>query len=352
VLERFEAHHFRCFEKLSLPLGGRSVGLVGPNAAGKTSILEGLYFLGFGRSFRTTDRRQLVQTGAPGFLLRASVADSAGNSTLGARWTQGKLALELSGQPASGIGDLASRLRLHLIDPSVHRLIEGGPQERRRILDTGVFHVEQNYLSRWRSYRRALKQRNAALRSGSTQSASAWDDELVRWGLELDATRVAYVDRWNSAFEMAAGAFGLREAKLAYRRGWAGDLAFQDALRLTIARDAVLGVTSVGPHRGDVEVTLGGAGARKVVSRGQQKLLGSALVLAQLKVVHTAGHQPVLLLDDPAAELDVDNLGKFLAVIGELPIQLIATATFPAALEALKQLSLFHVKQDALTPVL
>lgn len=355
MLERFEAHHFRCFERVELRTGGGSVGLVGPNAAGKTSILEGLYFLSYGRSFRTTDRRQLVRAGAGAFRLSAEIEDVQGHASLSARWTTAVPALTLgvNNRAAAGVGELATRLRAHLVDPSVHRLIEGGPPERRRLLDTGVFHVERNYLRTWRLYRRVLKQRNAALRGPHPKrEVSAWDVELLTSAAEVDAARAAYVNQWSKLFRSNAAAFGLFGASLEYRPGWSASTEMRVALQEALGRDIESRVTSVGPHRADVAILLEGRPARRLVSRGQQKLLASALVLSQIKLVQSAGHTPLLLLDDPAAELDVDNLGKFFGVVRELPVQIIATATFPAALEALPNLQMFHVKPDNLVAML
>ena len=353
MLERFEAHQFRCFDRAAFCIDGGSVGLVGPNAAGKTSVLEGLYFLSYGRSFRVSDRRQLVRSGSEGFGLRAAVSDARGSARLAMRYATAQLAVEINDRPALGVGELASWLRAYLIDPSVHRLIEGAPQERRRLLDTGVFHVEPSYLSQWRQYRRALRQRNAALRGPNPRRAiAAWDSELVLASEAVTRARSSYIERWSGIFRSTGASFALLGGSLQYRRGWPGDLDFTTSLRDAQPRDLALGVTSVGPHRADIRVLLDGKVASRTISRGQQKLLASALVLSQLKLVQSEGEQPLLLLDDPGAELDVDNLGKFLDLISKLPVQIIATATFPTALEALGELKLFHVKQAGLVPML
>jgi DNA replication and repair protein RecF len=353
MLRRFEAHQFRCFDKVVLDLEGRSVGLVGPNASGKTSLLEGLYFLSYGRSFRVNDRRQLIKSGASGFRLLADVDDALGATRVSVRYDSASLSAAINDIPCNSIVAVAARVRAHLIDPSVHRLIEGLPQERRRLLDTGVFHVEHAYLANWRRFRRALKQRNAALRGPNPgRDAQVWNAEFCAAADAVHQSRLSYVAAWSSAFRSVAASLGLMDARLEYRGGWPTNDDLESALRGASERDAAMGSTSYGPQRGDVRVLIGERTARQVISRGQQKLLASAMVLGQLKLVEARGHRPLLLIDDAGAELDVDNLGKFLSVVAGLPAQLIVTATFPGALESLRELAMFHVKQDGLTRML
>ena len=141
----------------------------GPNGAGKTSLLEGVFVLGRGRSFRTRQMRRLVQHGSEGFAVFGEVVAEGATRRLGVAYRAGRLEKKIDGQPASGMAQLAELLPVHAIDPSMHALVEGGPSERRRFLDWGVFHVEPDYLEAWKRYRRVLSQRNAVLKRARQQ---------------------------------------------------------------------------------------------------------------------------------------------------------------------------------------
>lgn len=221
------------------------------------------------------------------------------------------------------------------------------------MLDMGVFHVEHGYASAWRTFRRVLKQRNASLRGANpVRDTRLWDDEFVKAATAVDAFRRVYSEHWATAFKATAASFDLVAAGLNYRCGWDRDVGLQGSLAEVLERDIALGYSTVGPQRADVSVTLNGRLARRVVSRGQQKLLASGMVLSQARLLSQAGHTPLILLDDPGAELDVDNLGKFLRFLAQMPFQIVAAATFPAALEGLGDLRWFHVKQDGIAPML
>ena len=159
-LQKLHIESLRCLERVQLVLGAGRNYLFGPNGAGKTSILEAIHLLGRGRSFRTRQARELVQRGAESFLVSGGIVGSEGEKNrLGVRYSDGSLALRLDGVKAKSIGDLADKLPVHVIEPSTHLLVEGGPRERRRFLDWGVFHVEPGYLAAWRRYRRAVWRR-------------------------------------------------------------------------------------------------------------------------------------------------------------------------------------------------
>src|SRR5512135_3824927 len=161
-LQRLDIRDFRCIESAGLDCDTRCNLVSGPNASGKTSLLEALYFLGRGRSFRTASNETLIRKGAGGFLLTARTVGAGGSErTVGVRYTRDGFEARSAGQPVRSLAELATLLPVQAIDPEVHRLVEEGPQERRRYLDWGVFHVEPRFVDSWRRYQRALKQRNA-----------------------------------------------------------------------------------------------------------------------------------------------------------------------------------------------
>jgi DNA replication and repair protein RecF len=207
---------------------------------------------------------------------------------------------------------------------------------------------------KWRRYNRALQQRNAALREGHEWSAlAAWDHELASAGESVDDLRSRYMASLASHFRETGEALLGGEVAAEYRRGWNRELTLLAALESSGSRDRRLRTTTVGPHRADVVFRSDSSLARDRVSRGQQKMLAAAFILAQtrFRAQHTDA-RTTLLLDDPAAELDVDNLGKLLSIVTRTPAQLIVTSLSPAGLKGIEIGRMFHVKRGDFSSVL
>jgi len=258
-----------------------------------------------------------------------------------------------AGRPVSGLAELATRLPAQAIDPEVHRLVDGGPQERRRYLDWGVFHVEPDFVDHWRRYQRALRQRNACLRAGQSDSlVRAWDPEMVAAGEEVAEHRQRYI----AGLQAAVRGVGRRllgiEVEIGLSRGWSAERGLKEALELALPRDRERGLTHVGPHRADLSIRVSGQPARDRVSRGQQKLLASAMLLGQLEYDASRGSSvAALLVDDPAAELDGTSLERLLAEVLALPAQLFITALDSGnpVLRGLSAGRRFHVEHGSVT---
>ena len=355
-LRRLEVRDFRCIESADLEFDSRCNLVSGANASGKTSLLEAIFFLGRGRSFRTPRNETLIRTGAHELLLAGRLDSGAGVRPVGVRYSRDGFEAKASGSRVGSLAELATILPVQAIDPEVHRLVEEGPQERRRYLDWGVFHVEPNFVEHWRRYQRALKQRNAALRSDSPEPVvRAWDPELLEAGRALAFSRRQYFERLQPRVaEMGERLLGLR-IELSLSDGWAAGTDLAEALASSWARDQERGTTHAGPHRADLGIRVGGQFARHRVSRGQQKLTAAAMLLGQLKCDEELGSPTAaLLVDDPAAELDESNLEKLVSVILELPGQLFVTALDPSvvAFGRLPAARRFHVEHGKITRLL
>jgi DNA replication and repair protein RecF len=352
-LERLGIESFRCIEQAELELDGRCNLVSGQNASGKTSLLEAIFFLGRGRSFRTARNDALVRRGADGFMLTGRVSVGGRGQPLGMRVGPEGTEARFAGRPVSGIAELATVLPVQAIDPEVHRLVEGGPQERRRYLDWGVFHVEPNFVSDWRRYQRALKQRNAALRRGQPIAAvKAWDPELIEAGEHVARQRAVYLTRLQPAVASVGERLLGTRLELGLNRGWSAERSLAEATEASWERDFERGLTHAGPHRADIAVRFEGLLARDRVSRGQQKLAAAAMLLGQLKCDAEQGSSvAALLVDDPAAELDSGNLERLLAEIVALPAQLFVTALDASnrALDLLPEGRRFHVEHGKVT---
>lgn len=348
MLTALDIENFRCIRSARLELDPRVTGIVGENGSGKTSLLEAIYFLAHGRSFRTNQREKLLPPHADVLRVVGRVETPRGSLVAGVEYSGQGARAHLAGQGVSGIAEIAEILPVQVIDPGVHRLIEEGSARRRRLLDWGVFHVKHEFLEVWRRYQRALQQRNAALRAGGDpELLAAWERELSTAGHRVDELRGTYAAALLPYFVAVADRLlGAQGARFTYRRGWTAEQDLGEALVESRPRDQRLRTTTVGAHRADISFFFEGAPARDRVSRGQQKLLAAAFILGQLAFQSAQGAPPAcLMLDDPAAELDVDNLGKLLAAVAQIPTQLIITSVHESGLEGVKLGRKFHVKQ-------
>jgi DNA replication and repair protein RecF len=345
-LERVRIGSLRCLSQVEVRLHPERNYLYGPNGAGKTSFLEALYLLSRGRSFRTRHNRRLVQRGATRLSVFAESRDAHGPHRTGIEIGAEGLAIKVDQQNAPGLAQLASIVRADVIDPSVHRLIESGPSERRRFLDWGVFHVEHDFLTAWRRYRRVLGQRNAALKNKSPATVlRIWDEALVEAAGPVDAARAAYAGRLRPlAAEVGVQLLG-EPIDIAYWPGWRRDTSLDEALGSARPRDTRLGFTQVGPHRADLRLSVGGVPLEERASRGQQKLAAAGLVIAQVHALAGADGVPVLLLDDPAAELDRASLARLLDVLAATPAQMVFTGLSETQLRPEPGFPVFHVEQ-------
>ncbi len=346
-LVRLSVERFRCLTQVDVALDPRYNLFVGPNASGKTSLLEALFLLGRGRSFRTRGYGRLVQQGAADFRVVGWVAQGHQRTVLGVGGTRQSSEVRIGGEPADGVAALAGHFPPLIIDPEVHKLLEDGPPRRRRFLDWGVFHVEPTFLETWQRYHRSLKQRNAALKlEAGPRAARVWEPELASTGERLAELRTAYLRRLEPVLQDLGRRLLDEDVAVVHHAGWPAGETLAGALDRGLERDQRYKATQVGPHRADVTVKVGTHVARERVSRGQQKLLAAALTLAQLTIQETSRPgQGALLLDDPAAELDSANLARLLAVVRTLPVQLFVTA-LRADLEGLGAPgALFHVER-------
>jgi len=351
MIRLFRVSNFRCLEKVELEFGPRFNLIHGGNASGKTSLLEALAYLGRGKSFRGANAANLTRHGETEFVLFGEVEQQGVTVPMGVRNSREGLEVRVGGKGGVGAASLAEALPLQVIDPEVHNLIAGGPELRRRFLDWLGFHVEHEYILIWRRFRRALKQRNAALKAKAPRATiRSWNAEFLGVAGRLDEARRRVLELTRPSLLEHGHALLQAELSFEYRPGWAGDGALAAALEEGIERDLVMGATQSGPHRADIKVGYDERYAKRLVSRGQQKLLASSMILAAAQTAQTALEKPLLLLlDDPAAELDTHSISRLMAAVAALGCQVIATSLDSKALVFPEPPAMFHVEQGAVS---
>lgn len=344
----------RCLGMVSLePASGLNF-LMGDNGAGKTSILEAIHLLASGRSFRSNQHDVLVQRGRTELrvVVKLFTQSSAQTQLLGLERSPRAWRAKLDGQEIDRLSELFLRLPVVCFEPDSHVLISGGSENRRQFLDWALFHVEPSFIRPWRRYQRALKQRNKILKqTHDDASLGAWEIELAEQGEQLDHLRSSYLDTLKPEISAMAGRFlpELGELQVSYQRGWNSDESdLKEALSRSRERDVVLGYTTVGAHRSDWSLGFVNAPHRSMFSRGQEKLVVLACLMAQASnFSKLRGEWPILLLDDLPSELDPQHLQHTLTWLGSQDAQVFVTLTQPlmAPLETKTESRWFHVEQ-------
>ncbi|MEM9301449.1 MAG: DNA replication/repair protein RecF [Pseudomonadota bacterium] len=325
----------------------------GANAAGKTSVLEAIHCLALGRSFRPGGRNAWIARDQDAAQIFAALADHR----LGLEQRRGEWTGRIDSETVRQRSRFSALLPLLTFHPDAHSLIEGEPVHRRRLVDQGVFHVEHAYLGEWRAFRRALDQRNAALRTGAgDRELAGWERPIVEAGEPLTARREGYIAQLQTALEDILTELDARvpPISLTLKPGWPQGETLEAALARSRSSDRERGFTQVGPQRSDLRIRdeLGAVAGR--LSRGQQKILTVCLLVAQGRVFEkTRSSAPIFLFDDVGSELDVDHESRVGAWLANADWQVWMTGLHaPAWLSSEASCRMFHVEQGAVSAVL
>lgn len=329
TLRRLVVKDFRNLARVVVDVPDDGLAVVGENGHGKTNLLEAVYYLQLLRSMRGARDLDLVRFGAAGFHLGAEVSGGrAREVAVGfARHGKRKRATIDGGDPPR-LADALGGLPSVIFSPVDVQLVSGAPSERRRFLDVALALTSRRYLAALQSYRGALARRNAALRdvarSGSSdQRVAVWEPALAEHGAVLWAARRRWVAEHSADFARLCAQIGERgEAAMRYATSLpeTDDVAGAIAAALAEKRwlDLKRGVTHAGPHRDDLELLLEGRDLRTFGSAGQQRTAAIALRMLEAATLRdTVDATPLLLLDDPFAELDARRSHRILELLGD-----------------------------------
>jgi DNA replication and repair protein RecF len=356
-LKRLVIENFRNLSGIDVSLSAGLNHFYGDNGAGKTALLEAIHFLFRGRSFRTQQLRDLVSSGADHVIVRAELEDEQGIPRMIGikRALDGSTEVRLDGESVQRISEVAAITPLQTLLPDVADLVFGGPSQRRSWLDWGMFHVKPEYLPILRDYLRVLKQRNAVLRSGNlaADQIEPWNLEFVALAHRVTDLRIEYLQLFKEHLQTALSALTPElEVTTDYARGWSLDENLEKLLGERVQSEVKSGFTQWGPHRADIRFRSAGSEASRVLSRGQGKLLATALKVAQVSLLKAETRRDsIFLIDDVGAELDQAHSQRFFRLLQELQSQVVSTSVqkadrshygFPAG-----EIEMFHVEQGA-----
>lgn len=358
---------FRNYARASLALPVEGIALLGDNGHGKTNLLEAIYYLELFRSARGARDKDLVRFGDAGFHVTASLENSprgALSVAAGFDAIAQKKKVSIDGVEVLRLSDAIGAAPAVLFSPADVALVRGAPAERRRFLDVMLALADRQYLLALQRYRHALAQRNAALRAlnGHARDAKALDavaafePALADAGSIMLAKRHIWATESAPAYADVLGAIGERTSvSLTLKRGGGARVDEADLaewLRTTLAaqrvHDVRRGTTHTGPHRDEVQLLLDGRDLRSFGSNGQQRSAAIALRMLEARTLQTAlGAAPLLLLDDPFAELDADRSARILGLLGSHGLGQVALAVprsedIPRALTGLQTVRVHH----------
>jgi len=329
-LQSLEITDFRNIHRTSLTFAAGLNFISGENAAGKTSLLEAIYYLGRVRSFRTHLVNHPIRAGQPAFRLVGRLLGQQGAAVpIGIERQSSGLQVHLGGAVVKRLSDLAGSFPVQVLSGDTPTILNGGPRYRRQTLDWALFHVEHSYRHVWQHYARALRQRNAALRAQlPANQVSSWDGELLDAAAQIHRYRCEYFGQLEPLLRQELVLLlPAIEIKLVYQQGWSSDRNLGEQLQHDLEKDRQQGNTQSGPHRADFKLSVSGLPLPSRCSRGQQKAAVVAFMLAQVRCQRerdvTLG---AFLLDDLGSELDSEHQARVLESLRELDMQVFVTA--------------------------
>ena len=360
-LERLYASHFRNLEELDWRPHRHFNLLTGANGQGKTNVLEALFVIAGLRSFRATRLAECIQFGENTATLAATYRRRGDRGDLGLQVQTKGRKTTVDGKAVSSAVDYLGKLVVVLFAPADLALPHAQPADRRRWLDRVVFNHEPQHLLELRDYEKVLTSRNVILKQGQRGSIDphlidVYDALLVRHGAAVIRRRLAVLARFApivSDVFAAIAAPGLHLDVVCPGRQDDGQLEQKllELLRECRQRDQILGYTTRGPHRDDVQFLLQGRPAAVHASQGQCRALVLALKIAEIRSLEaTLGEPPVLLMDDVSSELDQQRNAALMRYLDDLGGQVILTTTASDHIRARAPRQIFSMFQGQLQP--
>jgi len=325
TIKKLTLHNFRNYEDETFVFCEGLNVLSGRNAQGKTNCAEAVFYLCTGSSLRIRHDRQLIRRGEACASLRAEAESRFGAIVLEADIYENKRELRVNGVKVARSADFLGNVNSVFFSPGELRLIQDGPDERRRFLNLSISQTSRSYASALLRYNKILDQRNNLLKNKDVSlvldTLPVWDEQLARYAAVIVRHRREYL---NSLSPLAADAHlfltdGAETLSLGFDTSYPEEEnAVREQLLRALSsgyeRDLRVGFTTVGPHRDDVKICIDGADARGYASQGQARTAALSLKLAEVEIFKRfAGEAPVLVLDDVMSELDLPRRKKLIA---------------------------------------
>ena len=338
-IKKLFLQNFRNYERENFEFSDGLNILFGKNGQGKTNCAEAVFYLCTGTSLRIRHDKQLIRMGAECANIVAEAENRYGRVTIEADIYENKREIRVNGSKIHKNADLMGHINSVFFSPGELRPIQDGPDERRRFMNISISQTSPAYYTALLRYNKILDQRNTLLKNRDVDlvldTLPVWDEQLCKYAAIIVKKRAEFVEKL-APYAKEYHAFltdGGEELVIKPDRVYEGEESEISKKLLTrlennYEKDLRLGFTTVGPHRDDLEVTIGGVDAKAYASQGQTRTAALALKLSEVQIFKAlSGESPILVLDDVMSELDLPRRKKLLKCISELQTVLTCTHT-------------------------
>lgn len=357
-IQTFQITQFRNLLNASIDCSPRFNLFYGDNGAGKTSILEAIYYLSLSKSFRTSHIDRLIYENKDNFVIFSRFLQNNVSIPIGiqrSRYTGS--VVHINEEAVRSTAEVSRYLPIQFIGSDSHRILTDGPKARRQFLDWGLFYTNPDFYILWKQFQKTLNHRNAALKARAPKDEIiVWNQQFAQHAESLHTMRQDYIHSFLPYFkQIISTLLDSTPIQLQYSPGWDTNDQLLFCLEKNIFREIQIGHTLFGPHRADLVVTCENNSAQDVLSQGQQKLVSYALRLAQgLHFQSTTNESPIYLIDDLPSELDSQKRSLVISILNKIDAQVFITGIEQANFDEIMVLNgqnrMFHVKHGVISP--
>lgn len=343
-IEKLDISNVRNLASVTINPGPGINFFYGENGSGKTAILEAIHILSMAKSFRNPRIRDLISHGTENLAVSTEIKESQNRVVTGLTKTGTETRIKYQGQKVTKTSEQARNIPLIVLSEESHKILDGGPRERRHWLDWSMFHVEQKYMEAWKQYYLALRHRNALLRHKQNSN------ELDLWEKLMEENAVTLLEFKRNYLKNIEKSINNTEQNpfknIEIYETYVGMENLAASLLQGRGKDSEAGYTRYGPHRADIVIKINGKLAGKTLSRGQAKLFLTFLKIRQaIEFIKINDRSPIILVDDIGAELDSASMRCVFSEMSALGSQLFVNAVLKRATRIINNdLELFHVK--------
>jgi DNA replication and repair protein RecF len=354
--KEIELNNFRNYENLKIDFHKKVNIIVGNNAQGKTNLIEGLYIMSLGKSFRTSKDSEMIKFGCEMAHVKTVYCRDDRDVTIEIGFLKNKKSIKIDGVKKKKASDLLENIYIVVFSPDDLKIVKEEPEKRRRFIDRELCQMKPVYFDSFSRYKRVLAQRNFMLKEESPDMSmlDIWDEELCEHGSRIILERKKFIEKLREISRDIH--HDLTEKREALDIKYESDIplkdnlreqkeAFREILYSYRKKDLKRRNTGHGPHRDDLCITVDGVDVRSYGSQGQQRSAALSLKLAEIKLIYEeTGENPVLLLDDVLSELDRMRQKQLINSFGDIQIFITTTEITEDLKKQLNDHSIFEVK--------